>query len=116
MEIVRLTDSLVDGVSPVFYTEQFHNMIEHHIVDLATSNAAVIRIVEPALANQYVADFFGLLTSLNVAPEYQWVFMRCNRLYSSLDYKSAQTNIVLPDINEIDELVTIYTSSANLNI
>lgn len=111
MGAVRLTDSLVDGVSPTFFTSAFHSMMEHHILDLATSEAAQPLTLEKSMAVQYNGDLNGLLSALGVPLQYQWMTMRCNGLYGATDYRSDMINLVQPSFEEIDELHALYITS-----
>lgn len=112
--VQRLTDTMHDSVPSVFYTEQFHSMLESHILELVSSSATEVLQIDKALANQFEGDFFGLLTALGIAANYHWVGMRCNGLYSPTDYRSTLINIIVPAYGEVDEIAAIYTTSSGL--
>ena len=112
MGAVRLSDSLVDGVSSTMYTSEFHAMMEHHILNLSTSEEVQALTVTDSMANQYNGDLNGLLIALGVPLQYHWATMRCNGMYGPGDYKSTLVHLIQPSFTEIDELLTIYNTSS----
>ena len=111
MGTVRLSDSLVDGISSTLFTSEFHSMLEHHILDLATSEGAQGVTVTDSMANQYNGDLNGLLIALGVPLQYHWITMRCNGLYGPNEYNSSLVHLIQPSFTEIDALLTIYNTS-----
>lgn len=116
MSTTRLSDTILDSVSPVYYSEPFQSMLENHIFTLARHSGAQVIPIEPSHAYQYEGDFFGLLTSLGVPSQYHWTTMRCNGYYSPVDFRSDVVSITQPPFEQIDELQAIYTSSSSLSI
>lgn len=116
MSTTRLSDTILDSVPSVYYSEPFQSMLENHIFTLARHSSAQILAIEPSLAYQYEGDFFGLLTNLGVPSQYHWATMRCNGLYSPVDFRSDTVNITQPPFEQIDELQAIYSSSSSLSM
>ncbi len=116
MSTIRLSDTLSDGVSSVFFSEGFQMMLENHILRLVRSSSTAVVNVPDSQAYQYEADFFGLLLTLGVPSQYHFTTMRCNNLYSPADYRSTLTSIIVPGFSEIDELFAIYTTSTSLSM
>lgn len=112
MGTVRLSDSLVDGINSTFFTSEFHSMLEHHILNLATSEEAQALTVTDSMAHQYNGDLNGLLIALGVPLQYHWATMRCNGMYGPGEYDSTRVHLIQPSFTEIDELLTIYTTSS----
>lgn len=111
MGAVRLSDSLVDGVSSTMYTSEFHAMMEHHILNLSTSEEVQALTVTDSMANQYNGDLNGLLIALGVPLQYHWITMRCNGMYGPNEYDSSLVHLIQPSFTEIDALLTIYNTS-----
>lgn len=116
MGVDRLSDSLIDGVNPIYYTSEFHSMLEHHILRLTVSEEAQPLTVTDSLAHQFNGDLHGLLNALGVPIQYHWVTMRCNGLYGTNEYRSTMTNLVQPSFREIDQLMSIYTTTASVSL
>lgn len=116
MSTERLSDTINDGDSPIYYNEAFHSMMESHILDLTMGSGARVHAIDRALANQYEGDFFGLLVTLGVPDQYHWITMRCNNLYSPMGYKSTTLNVIIPYPDDIDELYAIYTMSTGVSM
>lgn len=116
MGAVRLSDSLVDGVSPTFFSAEFHSMLEHHILYLSTSEEVQSMTIEDSMANQYHGDLNGLLIALGVPLEYHWATMRCNGMYGPGDYRSTRVHLIQPSFREIDELLSIYNTSTTSSL
>ncbi len=116
MNTTRLTDTITDANPSIAYTQEFHTMLENHVLLLVRSSGSQVIGIENGQAMQYDSDFFGLLTTLQVPPKYHWVTMRCNGMYSPFDYKSSITSVILPNFEEIDDLERLYNSSNGLSI
>ena len=116
MNTTRLSDTITDAIPSVAYTQEFHTMLENHVLLLIRSSGSQVIGVENGKALQYDSDFFGLLGTLLVPPKYHWVTMRCNGLYSPNDYTSSVTSIILPNFDEIDALEGMFNASSNLAI
>lgn len=116
MSTLRLSDTLSDGASNVFFSEGFQMMIENHILRLVRSSTSTVINISDSLAYQYEADLFGLLLTQGIPPQYHFTTMRCNNLYSPTDYRSTLTSLVVPGFSEVDELLAIYTTSTSLSM
>ena len=116
MSTLRLSDTLSDGVSNVFFSEGFQMMIENHILRLVRSSTSTVINISDSLAYQYEADLFGLLLTQGIPPQYHFTTMRCNNLYSPADYRSSLTSLIVPGFSEVDELLAIYTTSTSLSM
>ena len=53
MSTLRLSDTLSDGVSSVFFSEGFQMMIENHILRLVRSSTSTVINISDSLAYQY---------------------------------------------------------------
>jgi hypothetical protein len=116
MTTTRLTDTITDANPSIANTQEFHTMLENHVLLLIRSSGSQVLSVENGQALQYDSDFFGLLNTLLVPPKYHWVTMRCNGMYSPNDYKSSVTSVILPNFDEIDALEGMFNSSSSLAI
>ena len=116
MGAVRLSDSLVDGVNPTYYTSAFHSMLEHHVLNLSTSEETQNVTVPDSLGKQFHGDFNGLLNALGVPLQYHWITMRCNGMYGFNEYVSTMVHLIQPSFTEVDELFSIYTTASTSSI
>lgn len=114
MSIARLSDNLLDGVSEIYFSQGFQSMLEHHILELTTSEEAQPIAIPNALGIQYNGDLYGLLITLGVPMQYHWATMRCNMMYGPNEFKSTHVNLIQPSFREIDELLAIYTTSSTV--
>lgn len=115
MSTQRLTDTMLDSVSSVYFSEGFQSMLENHILLLIQSSGTQVMPVKNAIAHQFEGDFYGLLTSLDIPDQYHFTILRCNGFYSPTDYRSTLVNIIIPSFTDVDELQAIYSTSTGLS-
>lgn len=116
MSTLRLSDTIGDSASSVFFSQGFQMMLENHILRLVRSSNTSVITVDDGLAYQYEADLFGLLLTRGIPSQYHYATMRCNNLYSPADYRATLTSIIVPGFSEIDELLAIYNTSTSLSM
>jgi hypothetical protein len=112
----RLSERIPSEGPEVFYRDDFKTMLEHHIPLLATHVNAVVRPIEPATAVQFASDFYGVLIYLGIPTQYHWTILRVNGLTSPYSYKEEMTQIVVPPLDEIDQLQQIWSSNNQLSM
>ncbi len=105
--LVRL---LRDDGPRVFYTEGFRRELEAHLTILRTRPQRESQVADN-IALRYQFDLFGLLTYLDVPSEYHWITMRVNNLMSPTEYVKTYGNIIIPDLDYIETLRAVYTTS-----
>ena len=60
-------------------------------------------------AYKYEGDLDGLLTHLNIKPEFHFIIMRLNGFTSPLEYSPNKTmSLLIPDNKEIDKIRSTY--------
>jgi len=84
--------------------------VESHLTYMMTYTGAQTHTVEPVIAMKYTADYYGLLTELNILPTYHYLILRCNGLKSSKDYDGRQTVVVVPNQEEFARILRIFES------
>lgn len=94
----------------IFYDQNFRNVIEQHLEYLKSNGRSSTFTVEPKDAYKYEADFFGLLTKLQVRPQYQWIALRLNDMHTPTEYRMEQTTILLPNESQIEKIRSTYTT------
>lgn len=122
IDMPSITD-LKNNVMPVYDSLSFRQMIEDHLPIIRANKCATIQI-EPVQADRYNGNFYGLLNTLKMIdtsdtsktdrqvtplPIYMyWIALRCNGFYSPLDFDGSQTQILIPEIRYISELLNTH--------
>lgn len=110
----RLIDTIPSSGPDIFYDPNFHATLEYHIPRLQKHEETEYTGVEPAIGIKYRGDFFGFLNTLGIPSHYHWVVMRCNNFYTPMEFSETTHNVIIPPLNEIDEIAQIYTTSNNI--
>ena len=81
-----------------------------HIPVIREKSANMVRSVEPAQAYKWIGNLKGLLSELGVTPDLHWVAMHLNGIKN--DFRDIQSveRIMIPDVNYINQLWSIYTA------
>lgn len=108
MKLAALLQS--DGAA-VYYTPQWRQMIETHLLWLRQRTDNQVLTVTPAQAYRYEGDLMGLLTEMRVAPVYHWLIMRMNGWDAPTDYTSDIQTLVLPNYQVVEQLTNVHRTT-----
>lgn len=111
----KLSDTLSYAGPLVFYDFNFRNTLEYHVPNLLNHSETMVTSIPNGTAHQFTNDFFGLLTTFHVAPQYWWITMRCNGYYNPLDYQEDRLILIQPPIRVIDDIARIWTTNNNMS-
>ena len=111
----RLSERIT-AIAAVYSNPDFLDTLEYHIPRLSVHPDGSLITVEPALANQYRGDLYGLLSAVGVPRQYHWAIMRVNNMRSPTDYLTTMVQLIQPPYREIDDLQRIWSSSNNLSM
>ena len=106
MKLLDLLPEAEENQKDVAY---FH-LQDSHVSFLKAHPATRVTQVEPLQADKYTGDFFGLLDYLRVGKKYHFVVMRVNGLYSSGDFDGEMQSVLIPPLDEVNKIFTIYNS------
>lgn len=98
----------------IYYTDNFHNVLEDHMTYLRGLASTTKQEVEPIDVVRYQADFFGLLVKFGVRAELHWVVMRMTGLTSPSDVPEDLAFVLIPDDAEITRLVQTLKTTAKI--
>ncbi len=108
---MKITDLLQSEgtMEEVYFDINFINHIESFMTKLRTSpNTRIRNDFSPTISYKYEGDYFGLLTYLNIEKKYHYIILRFNGYTSSSDFKGEDTYVLIPDINEIENIKNIF--------
>lgn len=77
----------------------------------AIKESCIVREVTSAEAHRFEHRFYSLLNYLQIPSRYHYAVLRCNDLYSPLDYKQDRLKIIMPLTDVIDHLYSQYITS-----
>lgn len=104
--------SLMSNDGPaVYYTDKLRVTLESHMSYLRNHPSTGIRQVKPHLAHKFEYDFYGLLTAMEYPRHYHYAIMRMNDLDSPQAYRESMLNILVPDTQVLDAIVSKHRTS-----
>lgn len=103
MDILNLSSTVED----TYYSPAFMKVIEDHLTYLRNGNVTVIQLTNTQCV-KYIGDFFGLLIDLKIDKNYHYAVMRVNNYLSAADYKGDISQVIVPDLPEIDLLKNVF--------
>lgn len=75
-----------------------------------TSTASQILEIPIEYSFMYSGDFYGILDDYSIPIQYHYPILIINNLKAPQDFVYPKTQIILPDLKEIDLLKEVYTS------
>lgn len=111
---MKIYETLISGGPDIYYNPGFRSMIEDHLTIIRNQPDTQVVDIEPLVAYKYAGDFFGLMMSQNIAPQYHWIIMRVNDLISPQDYKDDQLTFIKPSYTFINRLTSVYQSQSKI--
>lgn len=95
--------------SLVYYEQQFRVLLEDHLTYLKSLTTTRRISIDQQLGYKYEGDLDGLLTQLNIRPEFHFIVMRLNGLTSPQEFNSDRTStLLIPDNKEIERIRSSY--------
>lgn len=104
-----LRSNSLHTVDPRYTTPSFLKVLDDHKVYFRTLPSSQQREVDPAKRFKYKGDFFGLLTELGVAVNYQVAHLLVNDLSSPSDWDGSKQYVTIVPQSEIDSLLSEHT-------
>lgn len=112
---MRINNLVDDPGEDSYYDGEFLNMIESHFTYLRSlQNDNILSVVE-GTAYKYEGDFYGLLSAFNIPKQYHLVIMGYNGLRSTTDYNKDMLSVLVPPLDEVDLLKSVYETRVILN-
>lgn len=98
-------------------TNSFSFFDENYLVLLESfrtyfNNNLITQEVPPLYMEKYKGDFYGLLSYYKIDMNFHYIIMRVNNITSSDNFNEKNSSIILlPDVDFINSLHQVYTSS-----
>ena len=99
---------------PLFYTDEFHTTLENALNLLIADPKTRQYVIDPAVAQRFSGDFYGLLSYHGVDQKLHYITTRMSGYTSRFDFQadgSRQQVFVLPDIGVIQQYFSRWSSS-----
>lgn len=94
-----------------FFSEQFIQLIEDNLTYLRTDSKNVISQLSNVQCVKYAGDLYGVLFELLIEKKYHYPVMRVNNYLSSADFTGNVSQIIIPNLPEIDRLMQTTITS-----
>jgi hypothetical protein len=111
---MRMAESLWKGMfndgPSIYYNPSFRVVLEYHLEWLRTRPRTVQAEIPLNMALRHEFDLFGFLKEIGIPEQLHWIVMRVNGLTSPEQFRTDSPVLLIPDIADIDELRTTFTT------
>lgn len=106
----------------IYWEEEWHIVLESHLpylmgtatsTALGSSTGLQVYAVDPHDAFKYDGDLWGYLQSIKQQPQYWWAIMRANGMYAPNEFSRSVSQLIIPSVQFIDNLRTLYQTVSN---
>lgn len=104
----------VSESSAFYYTDEIKALLESHVEFLKNHNETRIVQVSPHLTYKYEGDFYGLLMTLKIPPQYHWIIMRMNDYTSPTEMPENKIAFIQPGFNVIDQIINMHRTAKSV--
>lgn len=88
-----------------YFTPAFNQLIEDNLTYLRTQQQTTISQLSNVQCVKFAGDFYGLLVDLLIDKKYHYPIMRVNNYLSSTDFNGNISQVIIPNLPEIDRLM-----------
>ena len=108
MKISNLLEPEQD-LEKIYFNIDFINHIESFMTKLRLSpNIKIRNDFSSIISYKFEGDYFGLLDYLEIEKKYHYIILRFNGYVSSSDFKGNDTYVLIPDLDEIENIKNIF--------
>ena len=108
MKIASLLEAKQD-LEEVYFNLDIINHVESFMTKVRTSpNIKIRNDFSSVISYKFEGDYFGLLDYLEIEKKYHYIVLRFNGYTSSSDFKGLDTYVLVPDLNEIENIKNIF--------
>lgn len=100
-----LNQYAIQSGEAVFYDPKLRRVMETYMGWLRAHPDTRTQPVDAHMAYKYEGDFYGLLSVMDIAPEYHWVVLRVNGLTNPLYFPTEIGQILIPDSGVLRRIV-----------
>lgn len=108
---MKVDQLMFNAGATLWYDENFRHVLEAHMNYLRTTGNVASVEVSPHKADIYRGDLFGFLNEVGIDPQYHWVIMRVNEIFSPHDFGDHITTLLVPDQQVINRVFTAYRTN-----
>lgn len=112
---MQINSLMIDPGPSVFYTDSFRVVLESFLPILKDSANTTQIHIDARAAYKYEADFFGLLSEINIPPYLHWLVLRMNNFTSPLDSDTTLNTLLVPNETTIDYIRQSHMSVNRIN-
>lgn len=110
MKARKLSDKVPVKATQVYDSETFREVLMKHLPQLKMGQVGTLDVSQNE-ADKYKGDFHGLLLTKQVQSHLWWLFTVLNGLTCSTDYDGTMLEIITPDIDYLEKLVSIHLTA-----
>lgn len=94
----------------IFFNRDFMYTVDSHLDYLKVAGNIVFRDIPDDSLDNYIGDYFAILTDMNIETKYHRIIMRVNGYMSPADYDGSPGRVMVPDKSIIDRILSVYNT------
>ena len=99
-----------------YYDKDFMDILESHMEYFRTSDTSNVTQIDTRRAVVYEGDFYGYLNEVGIEPNYHWLIMRVNGMYSTTDFNSEMLTMIVPNRDEVNQIKISHKTTGVIKI
>lgn len=101
----------------IYFNRDFIYTVDAHLDYLKTAGNIVVRDIPVDSLDNYIGDYFAILSDMEIETKYHRIIMRVNGYMSPADYDGRVGKVIIPDKGIIDRILSVYnTGKAGLRL
>jgi hypothetical protein len=112
---MKIDANAADPGADVYYEDTFRWILEDHLTYFRNSKDIKSIPIDAQQLDVFKFDFFGLLRKMRYEPQYFWIIMRVNNIDCPQDFPSDLQSILVPDLREVDKILTAHKAVKQIN-
>ena len=97
----------------LYFDRDLMQVQDSHLEWLKTAGNVQYRAIPDYLLDNARGDFFAVLVNFEIPPKYHRVIMLMNGLKSPADYNGQSMNVLIPDIQQLESITSVYMTARN---
>lgn len=111
-----VTGVMINDGRGIIYEQDFRDFIETNLQYIINHRSTISTRIKHDIAFKCRGDFYKVMFSLNVEPEFHWVNLRINNMTSPMEYKGEveDLDILLVSLEVLNDLIQSYRLKSKL--
>jgi len=105
--------SIFNTDATLYFDKDLIQVQDSHLEWFKRAGRPEYRPIPDSILDNARGDFFAVLTHFSIPPKYHRVIMLLNGLKSPADYSGQSMDVLLPDIQVLEAITSVYMTARN---